>query len=78
MKQLWKMCLVVALVIVTGLIGYGWTTGEEEQLLNIVACIASKQAMGPMSGMLMLLRGKSMLEVQRTVGKMTETTTNPF
>lgn len=34
MKQLWKMCLVVALVIVTGLIGYGWTTGEEEQLLK--------------------------------------------
>ena len=33
MKQLWKMCLVVALIIVTGLIGYGWTTGEEEQLL---------------------------------------------
>ncbi len=34
MKQLWKMYLVVALVIVTGLIGYGWRTGEEEQVLK--------------------------------------------
>lgn len=34
MKQMWKMCLVVALVIVTGLVGYGWQTDEDEQILK--------------------------------------------
>lgn len=34
MKQMWKMCLVVALVIVTGLVGYGWKTDENEQILK--------------------------------------------
>lgn len=74
MKQLWKMCLVVALVIVTGLIGYGWTTDEEDQRLKepprlVVHCgmYSVKAGNGPHEWHADIIEGK--IDVESTANR---------